>query len=46
MLTMKRESKVKWCHVFDYDRLVAMMDIDLLRDRPLDVPIDPNERPF
>ena len=46
MLTMKRESKVKWCHVFDYDRLVAMMDIDLLRDRPMDVPIDPNERPF
>ena len=46
ILTMKTESKVKWCHVFDYDRLVAMMDIDLLRDRPTDAPVDLNETPF
>jgi hypothetical protein len=46
ILTMKTESKVKWCHVFDYDRLVAMMDIDLLRDRSTDAPVDVNETPF
>ena len=45
MLTMKTESKVKWCHVFDYDRLLVMMDIDLLRDRSTDTPVD-DEAPF
>ena len=45
MLTMKTESKVKWCHVFDYDRLLVMMDIDLLRDRSTETPVD-DEAPF
>ena len=46
MLTMKTESKVKWCHVFDYDRLLVMMDIDLVRDRTEEAPVDPTDMPF
>lgn len=46
MLTMKTESKVKWCHVFDYDRLLVMMDIDLVRDRTEEAPFDPTDMPF
>ena len=46
ILTMKNESKVNRCHVFNYDRLVSMMDIDLLRDRSTDAPVDVNETPF
>lgn len=46
MLTMKTESKVNWCHVFDYDRLQVMMNIDLLRDRSEEAPENPDEMPF
>lgn len=46
MLTMKTETKVKRCMIFDYDKLVAMMDIDLLRDKTMDAPTEPDETPF
>ena len=43
---MKTETKVKRCMIFDYDKLVAMMDIDLLRDKTMDAPTEPDETPF
>ena len=46
LLTMKRESKTNRCYVFDYDRLLVMMDIDLLRDRQVDEPEDIFDEPF
>ena len=46
VMSMKQETKISRCHVFDYDHLVAMMHIDLLRDKPTDAPVNMEEKPF